>query len=304
MEKDHGIKVDFTLITRNACGFRKRYPDLANWSQVSIVESDIRNIDLKGRNFDYIIHGATTSALETFEGETCINKFDTLYYGTRKICEKLAEFDARKLLFLSSGVVYGNVDATSNISEDHVASIASHLPLNGLAQGKRVAEYLCCEFSRNFDNDVAIARCFSFIGAELPFSLHYAVGEFVKKALNNELIRIHSDGTAMRSYQQMSDLSAWIITLLACKTTHSIYNVGSDCGISISELAKLVVESIGSSSQIVIEWGGNSSIGNVSRSNYVPNIDRFKSEFFLGPQLSLVDSIRDYANWIRWKKSS
>lgn len=304
MEKDHGIKVDFTLITRNSLAFRNRYPELANWSHVEIVETDIRFIDLKGRLFDYIIHGATTSALETYEGETCINKFDTLYYGTRKVCEKLAGFEAKKLLFLSSGAVYGDVNATSNISEDQACSISSHVPMNGLAQGKRVAEYLCCEFSRRFHNDIAIARCFSFIGAELPFMLHYAVGEFVKKALNNEVIRIHSDGTVLRSYQHMSDLSAWIATLLVFKTSHSIYNVGSDHGISISELAKLVVKSIGSSSEVAIERGENSSIGNVPRRNYVPNIDRFKSEFHLGPGLSLVDSIRDYANWIRWKKGN
>ena len=51
---------------------------------------------------------AATSATETFNGETDANKTSTLFNGAKNIMEIAIENNISKILFTSSGVVYGS----------------------------------------------------------------------------------------------------------------------------------------------------------------------------------------------------
>ncbi|WP_368359675.1 hypothetical protein [Marinitoga lauensis] len=61
--------------------------------------------------------------------------------------------------------------------------------------GKKSAEFLTLQYSKEYHFDVAIARGFAFVGPYLQLNLHYAIGNFIKNAINNEPIVIKSDGS-------------------------------------------------------------------------------------------------------------
>ena len=93
----------------------------------------------------------------------------------------------------------------------------------------------------------------------------------------------------MRSYLYAADAARWLVMLLAQETLTGIYNIGSDQGISVSDLAGCVAEAIGSPVPR-LGTGGDASY-------YVPDTGRIRSVIETGPDLALDDSIRKTARW-------
>lgn len=288
-----GLNLTLVLLTRNAAALRQLMPFLQNTDSVHFLEGDVKQFAYPEVQFDYVIHGATTSAHETFHGETSLQKFNTLVDGTRHVLEFARRVAAKRVLFLSSGVVYGALpDDMLSIPETFCGAPDTADHRTGLAQAKRAAEYLCAEYSHLYGFEAKIARCFSFAGPGLPTDLHYAFGNFIHQALHNEKIVVQGDGTPVRSYLYLGDLTRWLLPLLTQTTSHMIYNVGSDHAVSISTLAKTVGDILAPSKAVEIVGRPSYSIGNSPRNCYVPNVSRMRDEFSIAESTSLVDIVR------------
>jgi dTDP-glucose 4,6-dehydratase len=230
-----------TVLTRDPGEFARRAPHIASAQSVSFHVGDIRSFEFPAGRFSHIVHAAATSAVATFLGEDPLVKFCTVAGGTRRVLEFAAECEARRLLFTSSGAVYGKQPAEmSHIPEDYPGAPDPSLPASALGEGKRVAEFLCADFARKYGTEVAIARCFSFIGPHLQLDIHYAAGNFIRDAVAGRPIRVTGDGTPYRSYLYAADLVAWLWTILLRGENGGVYNTGSRHAISIAELARLV----------------------------------------------------------------
>ena len=81
------------------------------------------------------------------------------------------------------------------------------LPGVAYAEGKRVAEFLLAEASRTGKVQQSICRLFAFSGVGSPFDRHFAKGNFVKDAIDNEEITVRSDGSSVRSYLDSDDMA-------------------------------------------------------------------------------------------------
>jgi dTDP-glucose 4,6-dehydratase len=79
----------------------------------------------------------------------------------------------------------------------------------------------------------------------------------------------------------------WLFAVLAHGVARRAYNVGSDCAISIKDLAFAVREALGSSSEIRIIGADVLGASNV----YIPNVDRIKRELDVDMKIDLRDSI-------------
>lgn len=283
------------VLTRDPLGLNNRLPFIKKSEKIDLLWGDITSFKLDEGDWDYVIHGATTSAHETFSGISELSKFKMLVQGTQNLMEQLTSVN--RALFLSSGAVYLGGDTP--IREDNLISpdtIAAH---TGLAHGKRAAEYLFNEYCKEKKIDCKIARCFSFIGAGLPSDIHYAISSFVEKSMNNDLITIKSDGKVVRSYMDMRDLIVWLGLFLHNETPNKIYNVGSSDPISITDLAELIRKVTGSSSQIEIKNTNDINTGVHQRRYYVPDTERFKLDYKPGTTINLVKSIEDFAQSIK-----
>ena len=288
--------ISASILTRRPDQLLSNMPFLSQSDAFSVVAGDVRSFVFPAGSFDILIHGAATSAHETFSGTGSLEKFDVLVDGTRRIMHFAESRGLRKALFLSSGVVYGSPFNVGPISEDEAAAPLTTHQQGGLAQGKRAAEFIFSERCQMLGIDPVIARCFSFIGAGLPHDIHYAVGNFVASALDNIDIIIRSDGSAVRSYMDMRDFVIWLGLLLGHKNQHMIYNVGSDEAIAIRDLAARIVEVFGSRSRIVIQGDLTHSIGNPVRNSYVPSVDLFRREYDPRRLTNLAQSLEAYAS--------
>ncbi len=286
------LNIRVTVLTRKVSSFKIKHPEIAKSSFIQLIEGDVINFDFPDEKFSKLFHLATTSALETFKGEDQLIKYKTLVEGTERVLQFAAFSNVNKIVFTSSGVVYGELlNGMKNVSETYLGAPDTSSPSSALAQGKRSAEFLISYYADKYGFDFVIARCFSFVGPNLPLRLHYAIGNFVFDAMHNETIDIKGDGKAYRSYMDVNDLTVWLLKLMSASCNHKIYNVGSDQSLSILSLAKKIQKIISPTKEIKVHGDSTHSIGNFSRNYYAPNIERAKNELALDVWINIDKSI-------------
>lgn len=164
--------------------------------------------------------------------------------------------------------------------------------------GKLAAEHLCAQYAAQHGLEIVIARCFAFVGGDLPLNVHFAIGNFIRDALWSDEIIVSGDGTPIRSYLDQRDLAHWLMTLLQDGKAGEAYNVGSDRAISIADLAHLVRDLVSPEKPVRIL---GEPMGNVERSRYVPDISKIYRHLGLRPTYTLEQSILDTASAARAK---
>jgi dTDP-glucose 4,6-dehydratase len=163
---------------------------------------------------------------------------------------------------------------------------------NVYSVAKRAAEHLCTLYAREHGIEIVIARCFAFVGEDLPLGVHFAIGNFIRDALWGDEIVVKGDGTPLRSYLDQRDLAKWLTVLLFEGKAGEAYNVGSDHAISIADLAHLVRDLVSPGKRIRIL---GQPVNDAERDRYIPDISKIHHQLGLWPSISLEQSILDAA---------
>lgn len=230
--------VRIVALTRDADAFSKAAPDLAHHHAIKLVEGDVRSFaDIPGR-FTHIIHAATDTSATA--GADLPTLADTIVNGSARVLRFARACGARRLVYVSSGAVYGpQPPSLERLPETHEGAPPALDPASGYGQAKRLAEMLCVN-AANGELAPVIARAFAFVGPGLPLHGHFAIGNFIANAAAGQPIIIRGSGETVRSYLYAGDLAAWLITLLVYGQARCAYNVGSDQGFSLKYVASRV----------------------------------------------------------------
>jgi nucleoside-diphosphate-sugar epimerase len=279
------------VLTRNPESFVLKAPHLATRNDLQLLQGDVRDFDFPDGDFSHVIHAGTTSSAPVEP----LEMFDTIVQGTRRVLNFAATHGTRKFLFISSGAVYGQQPPEiTHISEDYRGAPDPLNPNSAYGEGKRAAELLCTLMANQHGFEAKIARCFAFVGPHLPLDAHFAIGNFIRDAIQGDSIRIGGDGTPLRSYLYTADLAIWLWKILFQGKSCQSYNVGSDLEISISELGKLVIETTGTDQSTIIH---RQSVVGKAPERYVPSIEKALLELNLEQFIQLPDAITKTANW-------
>ena len=267
-------KAEWVVLSRSPEQFKSANAALATQPGISFVAGDVRDFAFPGGYFDAIIHAATSAVTTMSDDEMTSVILD----GTKHIAEFAMTTGCSKVLFTSAGAVYGPRTAPANEEDDC-------RPFTAYGKGKLEAEKILIESGL----EAKIARCFAFVGPHLNRGIHFAIGNFIQNCLDGKPIVINGDGTPLRSYLYADDLVEWLFAILERGENGRPYNVGSDCAVSIRELAEIVRNALGSKSEIVVK--GTPKVGE-EPSVYVPSIERTRSELGLEVKVSLEDAIK------------
>lgn len=267
-------KAEWVILSRSPKRFAVAYPHLVDQVGVSFVAGDVRDFDFPQGPFDAIIHAATSAVTTLSDDEMTSVILD----GAQRIAEFAKAVACRTVLFTSSGAVYG--PQTENAGED-----VACCPTTAYGKGKLAAERLLIDVGL----DVKVARCFAFTGPHLNRTIHYAIGNFMQDCLDGRPIVINGDGTPLRSYLYADDLVEWLFAVLERGESGRPYNVGSDQGLSIRELAETVRRALGTENDIIVKGVPNPS---AKPSVYVPDISRARSELGVDVTVPLDEAIR------------
>jgi dTDP-glucose 4,6-dehydratase len=293
-------------LSRNAASFAAKAPHLAHDAAVTWLAGDVRDFVIPSGSVTHIIHAATesTSNLNASDPQAM---FDICVEGTRRVLALAREKQVARMLFTSSGAVYGRQPPElSHIPEDFTGGPDPLDRRSAYAEGKRAAEFLCGLAASDpvAPVPVSIARCFAFVGPHLPLDVHFAIGNFIRDALAGGPIRIGGDGTPFRSYLYAADLAEWLFTILLRGESGRAYNVGSEEALSIRQLADRVANvaatvwpDLGRLEVSVAKQPVPSS----SAERYVPSCRQARVDLGLAPATSLDEAIRRTLFWAEEK---
>lgn len=291
-----GLGASALVLTRDWETFRKKAPHLADNPAINFLTGDVRTFSFPEGEFSYVIHAATDARVKINEEDQLL-MFDTIVQGTRRVLDFARVCRAKKLLLVSSGAVYGKQPSElTNISEDYTGSADPVDQRSAYGEGKRVAEFLCTQYGKQFGIETKIARCFAFAGPYLPLNIHYAVGNFIRDGLRGGAIYIKGDGTPYRSYLYAADLTIWLWTILIKGKQGTTYNVGSDQAISIADLARTVANAFSNKKEIIIDKKAEEGM---LPERYVPLTEKARNELGLRQEIDLKDAIQRTIQWCR-----
>jgi dTDP-glucose 4,6-dehydratase len=284
----------FTLLSRDPERFRTGYGELLAGSDVRLVAGDIQRPEtLPAGDYTHILHAATDS---TFGPQlTPLQRYDQIVDGTRNILDFAVAQKVKRFLLTSSGGVYGAQPSEMHQLPEGYNGMPDPLsPHHAYSVAKRCAEHLCILYQENYGLETVIARCFAFVGRDLPLDVHFAIGNFMRDALYTPEITVAGDGTPIRSYMDQRDLAAWLFALLQRGEAGQAYNVGSDEMISIRDLAYLVRDLLAPEKSVRIM---GTRTPNCFRNRYVPSISKARAELGLELNFSLTNSVQEAARY-------
>jgi dTDP-glucose 4,6-dehydratase len=291
-----GLGASALVLSRDPARFAARSPHIASHPSIRFMPGDVTQFEFPQGPFTHVIHAATEASAALNERDP-LRMSDTIVAGTRRVLDFARHSGARRLLLTSSGAVYGpQPPELSHIPEEYGGGPDPADVRSAYGEGKRMAEWLCVAYAKQYGFECLIARCFAFIGPHLPLDAHFAAGNFIRDALAGGPIRVNGDGTPLRSYLYAADLAAWLWTILLKGKAARPYNVGSSQAVSIAELAHVTAATCDPPVEVRIAQAPRPG---TPAPRYVPATDRAREELGLRPTVMLPDAIARTLRWAR-----
>jgi dTDP-glucose 4,6-dehydratase len=295
-QDDAGVEV--VVLTRDPARFAQTAPHLAGNPAFRFVAGDVLSLAWDGAAYTHVIHAATDASAALNEHDPR-RMFDTVLTGTRAALDFAVAAGAARVLFLSSGAVYGPQPwSLSHVAEDDRGGPDPTTHRSAYGEGKRAAEVLCAIYRQQFGLDIVTARIFALLGPLLSLDIHFAAGNFIRDAIAGRTITVNGDGRAVRSYCYIADLVTALWAMLVRAPAGATYNLGSEHAVSIGDLAARTARLLRGQGHAIL---GRPDLGwNPGR--YVPSTQRFRTDMQLEPTVGLDEAILRTALWNGWTR--
>ena len=168
--------------------------------------------------------------------------------GTVTLMEAMRDVGVRRVVFISSGTIYGN-QKTQPLRESNQPN-----PRSPYAVSKLSAEYYIRTIGSLWQIETVCLRVFNAYGPNqrLPLTNAPVIPYCLRQAFDNGTIVIHGDGGQTRDYVYIDDV---VDAMRKAATTPNInrliINVGSGEDTSVNDVVKKVLEVTGKKPQIV-----------------------------------------------------
>jgi UDP-glucose 4-epimerase len=198
--------------------------------------------------------------------------------GTVTLMEAIRDVGIKRLVFISSGAVYGDQKNQASREDSQVK------PRSPYAVSKLAAEYYVRTIGATINVETVVLRVFNAYGPgqHIPPVHAPVIPSFIRQSVRNGTIVINGDGSQTRDYVYVDDVvTAMVAAGTAPKINNMVINVGSGQSTSVKEMVKKVLEITGGKPQVISNpraEGGISflkaDIGLAAKKlNYKPSID-------------------------------
>ena len=166
--------------------------------------------------------------------------------GTRFLLDILRKFGRGRLLYLSSGEVYGETGNVVALGEQDFGRIDQTSVRSCYPLSKRLAESLCLSYVHEFCVEAVVARPAHTYGPTHTAKDSRATAQFTGQAARGEDIVLKSRGGQVRSYTYVADGVAGLMTVLLQGKVGEAYNVAdTSAQVSIADFAQLAAKAGG-----------------------------------------------------------
>jgi UDP-glucose 4-epimerase len=168
--------------------------------------------------------------------------------GTVTLMEAMRDVGVRRVVFISSGAVYGE-QADQPLHESDIPS-----PRSPYAVSKLSAEYYVRTIGMLWGIETVVLRVFNAYGPgqHLPPVHAPVIPYFLRQACHNGTLVLHGEGSQTRDYVYVDDVvNAMSAAATAPGINQKIINIGSGKETSVRELVDLVLEVTGGKPEVV-----------------------------------------------------
>lgn len=276
--------------------FERRQPE---WGSLPLREgevkwfegdfSDAREVELAVEGMDVVFHLVSTTLPKTSNLNPAFD-VESNVVGTIGLLEACLKHGVNRVLFASSGGTIYGVPGTTPIPETHVTE-----PECSYGIGKLAIEKYLHLYRHLHGLDYRVLRLANPYGeGQRPGGAQGAVTVFLNKALRGETVEIWGDGSVVRDYIYVHDVSEAFLKALAHTGEVRIFNVGSGIGHSLNEILDTI----------------EALLGNPVARSYTParafdvpvnvlDIRRARETLGWSPRTDLMEGMRQTLEWLR-----
>jgi UDP-glucose 4-epimerase len=161
--------------------------------------------------------------------------------GTVSVMEAMRDVGVRRVVFISSGAIYGD-RAKQPISEETPPN-----PGSPYAVSKLAAEHYIRTIGRLWGIETVSLRVFNAYGPGQPLSVAHppVIPHFLRQAAHGGTMVIHGRGEQTRDFVYIDDvIEAMVAAATAPSIDQSVINIGSGTETSIKALGQYVIEAM------------------------------------------------------------
>ncbi len=247
---------------------------------------ELDKFKVKFQGIQEIYHLACPTSPKNFEAL----KLNSLWANSRAMLSTLdlAVKYRAKYVFASSSVVYGKATEEHAVFAEEDEGIVNHLsPRACYDEGKRFAE-TCVETYRQVHNiDAKMARVFTTYGPRMRLRDGLLIPDFIVNALEGKDLVMFGQDDLDQTLCYVTDMVDGMMRLMRTGPSTSMINLGSDQMLKMSDVAAMIIEMTGSSSNIVFE----DPLVFLTKKG-VPDLRRAKEQLGWIPLVRLVDGLR------------
>ena len=226
---------------RNEERAKKRFADYWNSDSFHFIKGDVTKPLSCNINFDYIIHAASNASPNFFK-EKPVEVITSNIIGTQNLMEYGLSHGMKRILFVSSGEIYGEGSGKEFVETDS-GYVDCATPRACYPSSKRAAETLCVSYAAEYGVDVVIARPCHTYGPFFSESDNRVYAQFIRNVLKGEDIVLKSKGEQLFSYTYVADAVGAMLHVLLHGEEGVAYNIANEaCNVRLKDFAQLCAE--------------------------------------------------------------
>lgn len=208
-------------ITPTLFGLKEKYGERIDIRKFDLNDKKLKDV-FEEKKFDYVLHFAARNPSGKEMGDPCDFAEVNIERTVRLLEEvrNLSKYKKVRFIHLSSYEVYGTM------KEEEFTEESPLIPTTPYAASKAGADLFSFAYHKTFGVDVVSTRTTNIYGqfqSEDKF-----IPMIIKKAANNEEIRIFGDGTIIRDWIYVDDHNRGVLKVLEEGKSGEVYHIGAN----------------------------------------------------------------------------
>lgn len=261
---------------------------------LEFTEGSVTDADLVHRlcdGVDVVFHLAAAVGVFTIQQET-LRSLRTNLHGTENALDAALATGARMVLASTSEVYGKNTSPGLHETADRVLG-SPLLSRWSYAEAKAIDEAFAQQYHLSLGLETVIVRLFNTTGPRQAGRYGMVLPRLATQALAGEPLTVFGDGEQTRCFTHVDDVVRALETLAHTpEAIGHVYNIGNPQPVSINELARLIVDRVGSRSDIVhVDYETAYGPGFEDMQCRVPDISELAALIGYAPRHDLSDAI-------------
>jgi UDP-glucose 4-epimerase len=232
---------DVVVFDNLSSGDEAHLADVLDDARLELVTGDLQEADAVASAMvgcNHVYHFAANPDIARAVTEPTIDFWQGTYL-TNNVIDAMRINEVPRITYASGSGVYG--DRGSEVVSEQFGPL---IPVSTYGASKLACEAMLAAYSHMFGIDAVVFRFANVVGAKQTHGVTY---DFVRRLLEDPIrLNILGDGSQSKSYIHVSDvISAMLLLTDRGWTGFEVFNAGTGDYITVSEIAKLVVERMG-----------------------------------------------------------